>query len=88
MTSLKSLLEQPPKCLSQAVKIRSSENLRKQLSNLNVPTNATEYHFNLLESYLKDLFIDWTLDSRDRNRLLSGLARWAIYYFRIAQPLS
>jgi hypothetical protein len=75
MTSLKSLLEHPPECLSQAVRLRSAENLRKQLSKLNVPINATEYHFNLLESYLKDLFLDWRLDSRERNRLLSGLAR-------------
>jgi hypothetical protein len=58
-----------------------SDQLKKEFSRLNVPISATEYPLNLLESYLRDLFVEWRMNSQERSCLLSALARYVFPTF-------
>ena len=80
IASLGRILEHPPHALVKVVRLMSSENLKMELFRLNVPIHAIEYPYNLLESYMKDIFSDWEFDERDRNQLLTALARSCIIY--------
>lgn len=75
MMALGDLLENPFPSLTRVVAKLPLKQLKRELSRLNVPISATEYPLSLLESYLRDLFVEWRINSLERNRLLRALAR-------------
>jgi hypothetical protein len=79
MTSLSAILERPPACLARVVAQMPSDKLKREFSRLNVPISAIEYPMNLLESYLRDLFVDWRMNGQERNLVLSALARYVSF---------
>ena len=78
MRSLNDILENPPISLIQAVTSCSSLNLIKYFIEYNISLHAGEYSYNVFESYLRDIIIDWNVIREDRVRLLNAISRFLL----------
>lgn len=81
MKSLNFILDNPPQSFLRAISTCSSSKLIKHLVHLNISLHAGEYPYNLFESYLRDIIVDWRIIQEDRIKLLNAISRFISFPF-------